>query len=153
MAKKKLKPVLLSPNQIGHLIWGTVKNLVDLSIHADVDGARFLLILECVSPKDCIPANQEPKSDQEKLDITGAHTVLELMDYFEAIVSVKHEDGKYYRGFSTIAIDLDNMADFVDSLRELEDYWAEIDQELENEENLKSKIEGKNIVAGNNTVN
>ena len=150
---KSYKPVLLSPTQVGDLIHGAVRNLVDLKTHVDDDGYRFLLTLDCIVPEECIPANQEAESEEETLDIMAAHTVLELSEYFEAILAIKHEDDKFYRGFSTVSINLDNMSAFVSSLSELEEYWAAIDQGIEDEEAFKNKAVGKNLVEGNETVN
>jgi hypothetical protein len=155
MPKKKSKksqpiPVDLTANQVGHLITGAVKNLIDLDLHVSEEGIKYLLILDCIVPEGCIPASQEP--DDEEIDnIIDAYTINELRDYFEAILSIRR-DGVSYRGFSTININEDNVADFVDCLSELESYWMEIDQGIEDERDLKSKTEGKNLVEGNGTV-
>lgn len=154
MAKtKKIDPIFLSSSQVGHLINGSVKNLIHLNVHADDTGYKFLLVLDCIVPEACIPVDQEPHSEEECDEIIGAHTILELADYIEVILPVKHIDGKYYRGFSTIYIDESNIAAFVDSLGDLEYYWAEIDQGISDEEEAKTKTAGKNVVEGNDTVN
>lgn len=154
--KKKVSkpdPVFLSSAQVGDLIYGAVKNIIDLKTHVDDEGYKFLLILDCIVPEECIPSGQEPENEEESFDIMAAHTVLELSEYFDAILSVKQEDGVLYRGFSTVAIGQENMAAFVRSLSELEEYWAAIDQGIEDEESFKNKAVGKNLVQGNETIN
>jgi len=153
MAKKKVPQVFLSALQVAHLISSSAKNLIDLKIHEDEEGYRFLLILDCISPEECIPHDQESDSDDEIFNIICAHNIFELNDWFDAIISVKHDDDKFYRGFSTVAIDDNNMAEFVQALSLLDDFWAEIDQSIEDEEELQKKIKGKNFIQGNGTVN
>lgn len=150
---KKIKNIELSSNQVGHLIDGAVENLVDLKIHSDETGHRFLLILECLADDSCIPVNKEPKTDKEYFDIICAHEIAELDRYIEVILPIKLEDGKMYRGFSTITMDKTNIGNFVDSLSKLEDHWAGIYSRMEEEEDFTNKTKNKNFIEGNDTVN
>lgn len=152
MAKKKKPQVFLSSQQVAHIIHGSAKNLIDLKIHEDEEGYRFLLILDCMAPDECIPHDEESEDDDEVFDIICAHSIFDLSDWFDVIVSVQHEDGKFYRGFSTVVINDDNMAEFVQALSLLDDFWAEIYKNIEDDEELQKKIKGKNFVDGNGTV-
>jgi hypothetical protein len=153
MAKKRAKSVLLTPGQVGHLITGTFKNLIDFKVSAEADGLRFLIILDCVFPEGCIPVEQEPETEDEALDIMNCHIVTELEGFFEAIMRVKWEDGNHYRGFATIPINLENLPEFAMALSDIDEFWIEMDQDIENEEDLKRKTKGKNVVEGNGTIN
>ena len=148
---KKTNPVYITPAQVGHLINGTIKNLIDFKFHADEEGIRFLLVLDCIAPETCISINKEPESEEEIFDIMCAHAVPELSEYFENVMRVKIEDGKHYRGFSTIPLNLENLPGFIFALSELDNYWTEIDQEIENQNEIEMK--DKNFVEGNGTVN
>lgn len=150
---KKLKPIILTPDQIAYIIHGTVKNLIDLHTNVDGDGYRFLFIMDCMSPEDCIAVDEEPETDEEILDIVASHMLLELNDFFDVIMSIKHEDEKVYRAFSTVPITLENMSDFIDALGELDAYWEEINQSVTDDETAKELTKGKNVVSGNGTVN
>lgn len=152
--KEAPRPVFLSPNQVGTLIEGAVQNLIDMQIHADPTGYKFLIIPRCIFEEDCIPVNQEPESDEEYFQIFCAHLIPELGEYVEMVIAIKsQDDGTYHRGFSTIYINEDNMADFIDALQDLEEHWAEVNDEMAQQEELENKTKGKNIVAGNGTVN
>src|ERR1035437_6430346 len=104
MAKKKktkAKPkapkfnhIFLSPNQVGHLIDGAINNMVDLKIHADEVGFKFLIVLDQVVDKGCIPVTQEPKTDEEHVDILCAHLIAELFDFIEVALPIRQPDGK-----------------------------------------------------------
>lgn len=152
MSKKK--QVNLSVTQVSHLIYGAVRNLVDLKTFEFEGGYRFLLILDCLNPDDCIPNNQEPETEEELIDIAGCHGVLELYDFFDNVLAIKDEvEEKYFRAYDTIEINKDNMADFVNVLTELDDYWNDLDRQIEEEADFSKKALGKNFVPGNETVN
>ena len=151
--KKSSKSVLLTPGQVGHLINGTLKNLIDFKVSADRDGLRFLLILDCVFPEICIPIDQEPDMEEDAFNIMVAHGVAELEEYFETIMRVKWEDDKHYRSFATVPINMENLPEFAMALSEVDDFWDELERDAENEEDFKRKTKGKNIVEGNGTVN
>jgi hypothetical protein len=156
MAKKKVKkvdPIYLTSNQVMHLIYGTIRNLIDLQVHYTDTGYHFLLILDCVIPDGCIGVREEPETDEEILDILCAHSVPELSEYFDNILSVSQDGETFHRAFSTVEINADNLAAFVDALSDLDLYWEEIDQEIRSDADLKEKIKGKNFVEGNGTVN
>lgn len=156
MTKKKNKsttPVRLTPNQIGHLVWGSSRNLIDLKIHEDEEGIKLLFIMECIVPEECIPVDQVPETEEEVSDIVSSHMLFEVSNHIEAVISLEHDDGKQYRGFSTGYLNQDNIANFLNCLSDLDDYWISIDQRIEDDENFTKATEGKNLVRGNETVN
>jgi len=153
MAKTKSKPLSLSLTQVSHLIYGTVRNLVDLKISETENGFRFFIIAECIDPEGCIEPSEEPESEDDLLEIAAAHGVVELYEFFDSIASIKNDKNEYYRAFSTIYVNKSNIADFVQSLSALDENWDENDAAVEAEEDFKSKIEGKNYVESNGTVN
>jgi hypothetical protein len=159
MVKKKVnrsvkeKSIKLTINQVAHIINGSIKNLIDLKTNESEEDHRFLLILDCLTKEDCIPVTQEPKTDQQYVDIICAHAIDELDRFIEVILPVKGSDGNFYRGFSTVKINDSNIASFLAALAELEDYWMGVDGRIQEEEDLQAKIKGLNIVQGNDTVN
>ena len=124
-----------------------------MKISADAGWYKFLLILECVSPEACLPVDQEPETETDYVDIILAYSISELTDFFEVILPVEYEDGKTYRGFTTINIDEYNISAFIDAISELGEYWAEVDRDLDQKEDFNKKIKGKNFVQGNGTIN
>lgn len=158
MKKKKSKiiePIELTCAQLSHIIRGSIKNLVDLEIHHEEELGihKFLIVVDCLYPEECIAANIEPETDEQIENILFAHSVSPLSNFFEAILSMRKEESKSYRGFSTIAIDQENMPEFLSALSELDDYWFEVGQDIEEEMDFKAKTKGKNVVEGNDTVN
>ena len=157
MAKKtkprKSEEVSLSQTQLSHLIHGAVRNIVDLKVSETKNGVRFLFILDCLNAEDCIPANVEPESEEEIVDIAACHGVVELYEYFENVVSIRNDQNVSFRAFDTVEINKKNMGNFVKCLTELDDYWNQIDKDLEDEQDFKNKTQGKNLVQGNETLN
>jgi len=152
MAKKK-KEIKLTSVQILHLLTSTVKNMIDFKFDEARDGLRFLIMLDCVFPEECIPIDQEPDGTDECFNIMVAHAVAELSPFFKTSMRIKGPDGTPYRSFDTIPINKSNLAEFVSCLAEIDSFWAEMDQQVTEMEEVKGKTEGKNVVEGNNTVN
>lgn len=156
MTKKinKSRPLIpISPLQVGHIVKGTVKNMLDMKVNVDIDGIRFLLLLDCVFPKQSFPIDQEPESDEDVADILCSHMVSELGEFTENILRIKWEDGQKYRAISTIPLNSDNLPEFIEALSDLDACWSEMEDDINQQEDLKNKIKGKNIVQGNNTIN
>jgi hypothetical protein len=153
MAKTKKEEVVLTLTQLSHLIDGTIRNLNSLQTNQTKNGYRFLLTPDPLVEDACIPASQEPETPDEVLDIAASHGVLELYEFFENVGSMKTDKDEFFRFFSTIEINGKNMAGFVKALAEIDENWAQSDLEIEQEEDLKGKIEGKNLVEGNDTIN
>lgn len=150
---KKIKRVDLTDTQICHLIYGAVRNAIDVKSETTKNGYRFAIIPACVDPTTCIAMDETPESNEEVFDIADAHRVLDLMEFIENISIIKSELGEYFRCFETIDIDAENVGDFVDVLGEIDTYWANVDSDLDQEDAIKAKTLGKNFVEGNETVN
>lgn len=153
MPKAKKEEVVLTLTQLSHLIDGTIRNLNSLQTNQSRKGYRFLLTPDPLVEGGCIPANQEPETPEEVLDIAASHGVLELYEFFENVGSMKTDKDEFFRFFSTVEINGKNMGGFVKALAEIDENWAQSDLQIEQEEDLKGKIEGKNIVTGNDTLN
>lgn len=147
------KPIDLSTTQLVHLIYGAMKNLVDLKVTETKDGVEFLLILDCLDSQKCIPATKEPESEEEVLDIAEAYMAYDLYDFFKTVATVKTDDGRYFRSFDLIKINKNNISQFVECLSILDDLWINLDQKAEEEDILENSIKGKNFVQGNGTIN
>lgn len=130
-----------------------MRNVIDIHTSETDDGRFFIIILDCLDPENCIPVNHDPETDDDVLNVFNSHAILELFDFFEDMLTVKHESGEYFRAFRTIEINKNNVGSFIENLSLIDDYWAEVDEEIEIEEDYKKKTAGKNVVEGNGTVN
>lgn len=150
----KKKQINLSLTQISHLIYGAIRNLIELKSFESENGYRFMLILDCLNPEECIPNNQEPETEEELIDIAGCHNVLEICDFFENVMSIKDDvEQRYFRAYDTIDINKDNVADFVKCLNDLDNYWNKVDKDIADEADFAEKAKGKNFISGNGTIN
>ena len=150
--KVKTVGVSLSVRQIQHLVEGALSNAIDVIGGVDGDGLRFFIVLECLSPDDCIPADQEPEDDDEMADILCAHGVCELSEFIESVQCI-HRDGdeEHHRAIETVKITQEDIPHFLNVLAEIDSRWEEVDNQIE--EDNKAKLENKNLVAGNGIVN
>jgi hypothetical protein len=157
MKKTKKEELTLTKTQLSHLIDSTVRNLNSLQSYETKKGNyKFLLMPDPMWEDGCVPANQPPETDEETWDIGLVHGVFELYDFFANIGSMRAETpggDTFFRFFETVEINSKNVGAFVKALSEIDEVWAQSDMEMEQEEDLKSKTEGKNLVDGNDTVN
>lgn len=154
MSKKTALAVpQLTDIQLAHLVHGAVRNIVDLKFSGSNGGIKFQLILECLSPDACIPPDLKPESEQEEQEIAEAHGVFELFDFFKTISCVESEEGQWFRAFVTVDITSKNVFEFVRVLSKLDDYWEKIEREMQEDATLETRMKGKNVVKGNETVN
>lgn len=147
----KNKELNLSLTQVAHLVNGAIRNNIDLKTNKAKDGYRFFIIMECLDKDACISVDQDPETEEELIEIAVAHNVGGLYSFFESIITVTNEKEESYRAFETKPINKRNLAKFVRLLGDLDDYWAQIDDEMEKDEYVKTS--GKNVVEGNDTVN
>ena len=140
--KKKLP---LSLNQVKHLIGITIRNAVDLVGRNEKDGYRFVVLLDCLNPEECIPHNQMPETEEEQIDIMCAHRLMEISPFLANLMSIRRE-GKSYRGVETVTINNKNFEDFLEALDDLDSFWEEAlaDDPVD--------LTGKNLIEGNGTV-
>lgn len=148
MSKKKLKPLPLSVTQLEHLISVSIRNNLDI-VGGPLDGGyKFMIILDCLAPEDCIPHDVPPENEEESWDILESHGVAELAEFLDNIMGVS-KDGEVFRAVETCVIDSNNIEEFLLILEGMCLYWDEIMDKHEEVVDLK----GKNIVEGNGTVN
>ncbi len=154
MAKTKKESVTLTLTQLSHLINSTIRNLNSFQTYETKKGHyKFLLMPDAMSDDGCIPANQPPETDEENWDICLVHGVFELLDFFANMGSFRNDKDECFRFFETVEISNKNVGAFLKALAEIDEVWAQSDIDMESEEDLKGKIEGKNLVDGNDTVN
>ena len=143
--KKTVKNLPLSVKQLEHLISVSIRNNLDVVGGIADDGYRFMIILDCLAPEDCIPHDQVPESDEEEQDILDCHGVSELGFFLASLMGLRI-DGKPTRAVETIIINNNNLEEFLKTLDSMCNYWDEM---MEDE---PVNVKGKNVVEGNGTI-